>query len=92
MDKMTKKVEPTGEVCIRFTEDEMQTLNLIPGTKLSVAEGDDGAITLTPYKSLEVDISEWSREVLEMLITESCEQDISINEVIQKRLEKYLEA
>ena len=89
---MTKKVEPTGEVCIRFTEDEMHELNLIPGTKMSVAEGEDGTITLTPFKSLEIDISEWSREVLEMLIVESCEQDISINEVIQKHLEKYLEA
>ena len=84
---MKKIIEPTGDVCIKFTEEELSKLGLKQGDKLSWEEARDGFI-LKKYEKLDVDISEWSREVLEMLIAESVEQDVSVNDVICKILEE----
>jgi hypothetical protein len=92
MTGMIKKIEPTNDVCIKFSEEEMEKLKLLPGTKLSIEEFEDGAIRLVPFATLEVDISEWSREVLEMLIAQSCTQDVSVNEIIQKILNNYIDS
>lgn len=84
---MKKIIEPTGDVCIKFTEEELSRLGLKQGDKLSWEEARDGFI-LKKYEKIDVDISEWSREVLEMLIAESVEQDVSVNDVICKILEE----
>jgi bifunctional DNA-binding transcriptional regulator/antitoxin component of YhaV-PrlF toxin-antitoxin module len=84
---MKKIIEPTGDVCIKFTEEELSKLGLKQGDKLSWEEARDGFI-LKKYEKIDVDISEWSREVLEMLIAESVEQDVSVNDVICKILEE----
>lgn len=83
---MKKTIEPTGDVCIKFTEEELSKLGLNQGDKLSWEEVKDGFI-LKKYEKIDVDISEWSRDVLEMLIVESVEQDVSVNDVICRILE-----
>jgi hypothetical protein len=40
---------------------------------------------------VELEIGNWDREVLLMLIQESCERDIPVNEVISDILEKVIE-
>jgi hypothetical protein len=52
------------------------------GDKFSIDETDDG-IVLKKYAKLEIDLSEFPRETLEFLISESCEKDISISEVFE---------
>ena len=47
-------------------------------------------ILLKKHVPVEIDMSEWSRDVLEMLICESVEKDISINDVICGIIEKAL--
>ena len=84
---MKKIIEPTGDVCIKFTEEELSKLGLKQGDKLSWEEAKDGLI-LKKYEKIDINISEWSREVLEMLISESVEQDISVNDVICRILEE----
>ena len=84
-----KTLEPTGDLCIKFTEDEMKELNLKEGDKLSWRETDEGFL-LEKYSTIDVDISEWSRDVLEMLIKDSCERDVSVNEVISGYIEQQL--
>jgi hypothetical protein len=84
-----KTVEQTGDLCIKFTEDEMKELNLKEGDKLSWRETDEGFL-LEKYTSIDIDIGEWSRDVLEMLIKDSCEKDISVNEVISGYLERQI--
>jgi hypothetical protein len=42
------------------------------------------------YVSIEIDISEWSREILEFLIDLSIKKDVSVNDVINEILEEYL--
>lgn len=84
---MKKIIEPTGDVCIKFTEEELSKLGLKQGDNLSWEEAKDGFI-LKKYEKIDIDISEWSREVLEMLISESVEQDVSVNDVICRILEE----
>ncbi len=84
-----KTVEPTGDLCIKFTEDEMKELGLKEGDKLSWKET-DGGFLLEKYSTVEIDLSEMSREVLEMLIKDSCEKDISVNEVISNCIEQQM--
>jgi hypothetical protein len=80
---MIKKVlQPTNDAFVQFTEEELESIGAGPGTKFSVKLHDDGSVELRPYVKMEVDIENWSREVLELIIKESCERDVSVNDVI----------
>jgi hypothetical protein len=85
-----KTIEPTGDVCVKFTEDELVKLNIKQGDKFSIKESDEG-ILLEKFSTVDINLSELSREILEFLIQESCEKDVSINDVISDLLEKSLE-
>lgn len=92
INNMTKKVlQPTNDVFIQFTEEELSAIGAGPGTKFSAKLHDDGSIELRPYVKMDIDISDWSRDVLEMLVTLSCEKDISVNDVICDLLKQSLE-
>lgn len=89
---MIKKVlQPTNDAYIQFTEEELQEIGVSAGTKFSVKHHDDGSIELRPYVKMEIDTQDWPRELLEMLISESCEQDISVNDVITNLLRESLD-
>jgi len=84
---MIKKiVEPTGDLCVKFTDSELETLGIKEGDKFSI-KTDGNEIVLRKYSTLEIDLSEFNRESLEFLIHESCEKDISINDVISSVIE-----
>jgi hypothetical protein len=85
-----KTIEPTGDVCVKFTEDELAKLNIKQGDKFSIKESDEG-ILLEKFSTIDIDLAQFERELLEFLIQESCDKDISINEVISDILEKILE-
>ena len=87
---MIKKVEPTNDVCIKFTDEELAQLKIEQGTKFAVKVLDNGSIQLTPFGKMEIDLSKLPRKGLEKLIIESCEKDISINEVISNILRTML--
>lgn len=84
-----KTVEPTGDVCVKFTEDELAQLNIKQGDKFSIKETDEG-ILLEKFATIDIDLAELERGLLEFLIQESCDKDISVNEVISNALEKGL--
>lgn len=88
-EPICKTLEPTGDLCIKFTDEELDRLGIKKGDKFSLKEDSEG-ILLLKYETVDLDLGELSREILEMLITESCEKDISINEVISNILEKVL--
>jgi hypothetical protein len=77
-----KTIKRSEECFIQFTEEEMIKLGMQVGDKFSIDETDDG-IVLKKYAKLEIDLSEFPRETLEFLISESCEKDISISEVFE---------
>lgn len=87
---MKKIIEPTGDVCVKFTEEELLKLNIKEGDKFSIEETDEG-ILLKKFESIELDMSEWDRKVLEMLIADSCNRDISVNEIISEIIQKFIE-
>jgi hypothetical protein len=86
-----KTLTPTNDMYMQFTEDELAELNMAPGDKFSVKHLEDGSIKLEKYVKMEVDMGDWPREVLEQIISMSCEEDISANEVISNLLKKSLE-
>jgi hypothetical protein len=84
-----KTIEPTGDVCVKFTEDELIKLNINQGDKFSIKETKEG-ILLEKFSTIDIDLSEFNRELLEFLIQESCEKDTSVNDIISELLEKSL--
>lgn len=85
-----KTIEPTGDVCVKFTDEELQELNIKEGDKFYIKEVDDG-ILLEKFATLDIDISELSRDVLEMLIKDSCDKDVSVNEIISQIIENFVD-
>ena len=90
MEKV-KKVLEKKDLYVQFSEEEMQELGWEEGQKLSFKfDEETKAITLEPFVKMDLDISEWDREILEFLVGESCERDISVNEVINEVLKESL--
>jgi hypothetical protein len=87
---ITKTVQRSEDLYIQFNEDEMKSLDIKPGDKFSWEMGSDSSVTLKKFASIDIDISEWSREILEMLITESLEKDLPVNDIIVNILEEQL--
>lgn len=87
---IAKTVQRSDDLYVQFSEDEMSALGIKQGDKFSWEINEDNSLTLKKFVSIDVDISEWSRDVLEMLITESIERDVPVNEVIVDILEKQL--
>jgi len=82
-----KKVQEKKELFLQFSEEEMQEMGWEEGQKLSLdLDEDTGAITLKPFVKMEIDIGEWPRETLEFLVGESCDRDVSVNEIINEVL------
>lgn len=90
MKPIQKTVKVKEEHYIEFTDEEIQALNIEVGQKFS-CKIKDGCLRLEPFVKMEIDMGDWDREVLLMLIKESCERDVSVNEVISDLLEKTIE-
>jgi hypothetical protein len=91
MEKV-KKILEKKDLYIQFSEEEMRELGWEEGQKLSFKfDEETKAITLEPFVKMEIEISEWPREILEFLVGESCDRDISVNEVINETLLKFID-
>jgi hypothetical protein len=86
---IAKTVLKREEHYIEFTDEELTELNIEKGQKFT-CELKDGGIQLTPYAKIELEMGSWPREVLELLIQESCEKDISVNDVICDLLKEVI--
>ena len=86
-----KKVQEKKELFLQFSEEEMQEMGWEEGQKLSLKfDEETKAITLEPFVKMNIDIGEWDREILEYLVGESCDRDVSVNEIINESLEKMI--
>ncbi len=86
-----KKVQEKKDLFIQFSDEEMVELGWEAGQKLSFKfDEETKTITLEPFVKMELEIDTWPRELLLFLIQESCEKDVSVNEVISNTLEKSL--
>jgi hypothetical protein len=82
---------PTNDLYIQFTEEELDKLDIKNGDKFDIKLQEDGSVKLEKYAKLELDINEWPVELLHFFIKESCEKDISVNEVISNLLRESLD-
>ena len=90
MEKV-KKVLEKKDLYIQFSEEELQEMGWEEGQKLSLKfDEDTKAITLEPFVKMELDITEWPVEILQFLVGESCERDLSVNDIINVVLTNYI--
>lgn len=89
MKPIAKPVKSREEYYIEFTDEELKALNMEKGQKYS-CKLQDGGLMLEPFVKVELEIGSWNREILEYLIQESCERDVSVNEVINDILEQII--
>jgi hypothetical protein len=89
MKPIQKAVKVKEEYYIEFTDEELKALNMEKGQKYS-CKLQDGGLMLKPFVKMEIEIGSWDREILEMLIEESCERDVSVNQVINDILEEVI--
>ena len=90
MEKV-KKVLEKKDLYIQFSEEEIQELGWEEGQKLSFKfDEETKAITLEPFVKMELDVTEWPVEILQFLVGESCERDVSVNEIINEVLTSYI--
>jgi len=88
---MKKELIPTNDLYLQFTEEELAELNIVPGDKFDVKLQKDGSIKLEKYVRLELDTEDWPVELLRLLVKESCEKDVSVNDVICGLLKQGLD-
>jgi hypothetical protein len=87
---MIKTFQEYKEYGIQFTDDELAELGMEKNQKFNV-EIDDDVIKLVPFVKIEVDLDEVPRDILERLIKESAEKDVSVNEIVSDVLENYIQ-
>jgi hypothetical protein len=87
---MIKKIECVEEYYLKFTDEEFHELGWKNNQKFSIDLNPDNSISLKPFSSIEIDLSEFKRDTLEFLISLSVEKDISVNDVISEILEDVL--
>ena len=81
----------TGETFLQFTEEELKQLGFEIGDKFEIKHLDNGTIILEKYGKITIELSEFSREILENLIHESCERDVPVNTIISDALKEFVE-
>jgi hypothetical protein len=86
---IAKTVLKKEEYYIQFTDEELTELNMEKGQKFT-CDLEDGRLKLTPFAKIELEMGDWPKELLEFLIQESCEKDISVNDVICNVLEEVI--
>jgi bifunctional DNA-binding transcriptional regulator/antitoxin component of YhaV-PrlF toxin-antitoxin module len=87
---MIKKLQTVEESYIQFTDEELSKLGLQKGDKFTVTH-DGEKIILKPYVKIELDMDEWSRDILEKLIKTSCEEHKPVDEIIEDILRTYVD-
>lgn len=85
---MKKVLEEEKNLVIRFTEEEIEELNLKTNWDYSVTTEDD-KIILEPYSEIDIDLENLDKEILIHLLQLSAEKNWTIHEVIGHILEKF---
>lgn len=90
MKTFTKKIEKTEDYYVQFSEEELASLGLNEGDKLSCEICENGVV-LKKYESIELDLSEFSREILEFLIIESFNKNLPVEDIMEDIIVKSID-
>ena len=88
-NNMIKTLQPSKDMFIQFTEDELLELNIQAGDKFTAIPKEDG-VFLEKMAKIELDLEEFPEEIKDMLIVKSIEDQIPIDEVISNLLKDFL--
>ena len=87
---MIKTLQEYKEYGIQFTDEELAELGMEKNQKFTVEIDEENTIKLVPFVKMAIDLEEFPRDILEMLVRESAEKDVSVNQIISNVLENYL--
>ena len=87
-----KVVQKKEEYYIQFTDEEMEQLKIKPNTKFSFKINDDDSVSMVPYETIQLDLSEFPKEMLIKIICASNEANMTVEDFISSVLEQYLPA
>lgn len=85
-----KTIKEKKDLYIEFTDEEIKEMGWEENQKLSMTLTDDGGIIVKPWVKVDIDITNWPKEILLMLIEKSLEEDKTINQVIVDVIESSL--
>jgi hypothetical protein len=88
---MIKTIQTREESYIQFTDEEVAELGLQQGDEFTIKPLEDGGFFLEKMKRIELELSEFPREILELLIKKSCEENVSVNAIIRDALKSFIE-
>jgi bifunctional DNA-binding transcriptional regulator/antitoxin component of YhaV-PrlF toxin-antitoxin module len=88
---MTKTIQTREEAYIQFTDEEIADLGLKQGDEFEITPTEDGGYFFKKLEEIELDLFEFPREILESLIKESCEKNVSVNKIIRDALQVFLD-
>jgi hypothetical protein len=88
-NNMIKTLQPSKDMFIQFTEDELLELNIQAGDKFTAIPKEDG-VFLEKMAKIELDLEEFPEEIKNMLIVKSIKDQIPIDEVISNLLKDFL--
>ena len=89
MKPISKTLQRSNDYYIQFTDEEMEALDIKPGDKYS-CKIQNGGLSLEKYQPVEINISEFDREVLEFLVETSIQEQITVEEVIENTLKEAI--
>jgi hypothetical protein len=89
---MIKTIQTREEAYIQFTDEEISELGLKQGDEFEVSPTEDGGYFFKKMEEIELDLSEFPREILERLLKESCEKNVSVNKIIRDALKAFMDS
>lgn len=86
--KSHKIVKEKRDLYIEFTEEEMAELGWEDNQKLTITADKEGTITIKPWVKVDIDMTGWPKEIYELLVEKSLEEDKTVNQVIVDLIEE----
>jgi hypothetical protein len=86
-----KQIKKKEEYFIDFTDEELKELKMQKGMKFSWNLNEDNTISLIPYEKIDLDLNDFSKEILIFLIKYSVDEDLTIEEAFEKILTEAMD-
>jgi len=85
-----KTVKEKRECYIELSDEEIAELGWKENQRLTFKVNSDGSISIQPWATIDLDITDWPKEILLMLVEESLKTDKPVNDVIVDIITKGL--
>jgi len=90
MNSIIKRLQPTNDAFIQFTEEEILEIGIKQGDKFTVKPQEDGSFFLEKMVNLELDLAEFSEDIKDMLIFKSIKEQLPVDDIIRNILTDFI--